>query len=152
MPHFCSFDLINLSGVLNETPKVHIDLFEVIKKAIGSSDTELKQSDDNNNTTKAETKAAAAITTSSKFEAMCSQIIASFLSLTSGQQIAVLMFVSFVALYTVGTIIFRKYKSSGNEDLARRVDELSNEVREMKIILERLLTLSERNVNLRKEL
>lgn len=152
MPHFCSFDLINLSGVLNETPKVHIDLFEVIKKAIGSSDTELKQSDDNNNMTKAETKAAAAITTSSKFEAMCSEIIASFLSLTSGQQIAVLMFVSFVALYTVGTIIFRKYKSCGNEDLARRVDELSNEVREMKIILERLLTLSERNVNLREEL
>lgn len=144
---------INLSGVLNETPKVHIDLFEVIKKAIGSSDIKLKQSDDNNDTTKAstETKAAAAITTSSNFETMFSQIIAAFLSLTSGQQIAVLMFASFVTLYTVGTIIFRKYDSSGNEDLAQRVDELSNEIREMKIILGQLLTMSKRNVNLREQ-
>jgi hypothetical protein len=148
---------INLSGVLNETPKVHIDLFEVIKKAIGSSDTDLKQSDDNDDITKAsidsgETKAATVVTTSSNFETMFSQVIAAFLSLTSGQQIAVLMVTLFVTLYTVGAIIYRNNDSSGTEDLAQRVDELSNEIREMKIILERLIALSERNVDLREEL
>ena len=142
---------------MNETPKVHIDLFEVIKNAIGSSDTDLKQSDDNNDMTKAsidsgETNAATAVTTSSNFETMFSQIIAAFLSLTSGQQIAVLMVASFVTLYTVGAIIYRNNDSSGTEDLAQRVDDLSNEIREMKVILERLITLSERNVNLKEEL
>lgn len=137
---------------MNETPKVHIDLFEVIKKAIGSTD--LKQSDDNNDTTKAsivsgETVAVAAVKASTNF--VFSQIIAAFLSLISGQQIVVLMLASFVTLYVVG-VIFRNNDSNGTEDLAQRVDELSNEIREMKIILERLITLSERNVNLREEL
>ena len=141
---------------MNETPKVHIDLFEVIKKAIGSSDTDLKQSDDNNDMTKAlisgETPAATAVTTSSNFETMFSQIIAAFLSLTSGQQIGVLMFASFVTLYTVGAIIYRNNDSSGTEDLAQRVVDLSNEIREMKVILERLIALSEQNVDLKEEL
>jgi len=139
---------------LNETPKVHIDLFEVIKKAIGSTDTDLKQSDDNNDTTKAsivsgETVDVAAVKASTNFG--FSRIIAAFLSLSSGQQIVVLMLASFVTLYVVG-VIFRNNDSNGTEDLAQRVDELSNEIREMKIILERLITLSERNVNLRDEL
>ena len=139
---------------MNETPKVHIDLFEVIKKAIGSTDTDLKQSDDNNDTTKAsivsgETVDVAAVKASTNF--VFSQIIAAFLSLSSGQQIVVLMLASFVTLYVVG-VIFRNNDSNGTEDLAQRVDELSNEIREMKIILERLITLSERNVNLRDEL
>ena len=139
---------------MNETPKVHIDLFEVIKKAIGSTDTDLKQSDDNNDTTKAsivsgETVDVAAVKASTNF--VFSQIIAAFLSLSSGQQIVVLMLASFVTLYVVG-VIFRNNDSNGNEDLAQRVDELSNEIREMKVILERLITLSERNVNLREEL
>ena len=137
---------------MNETPKVHIDLFEVIKKAIGSTD--LKQSDDDNDTTKAsivsgETVAVAAVKASTNF--VFSQIIASFLSLISGQQIVVLMLASFVTLYVVG-VIFRNNDSNGTEDLSQRVDELSNEIREMKVILERLITLSERNVNLREEL
>ena len=136
---------------MNETPKVHIDLFEVIKKAIGSTDTDLKRSDDNNDTTKAsivsgETVHVAAVKASTNF-----QIIAAFLSLSSGQQIVVLMLASFVTLYVVG-VIFRNNDSNGTEDLAQRVDELSNEIREMKVILERLITLSERNVNLREEL
>jgi hypothetical protein len=127
-------------------------LFEVIKKAIGSTD--LKQSDDDNDTTKAsivsgETVAVAAVKASTNF--VFSQIIASFLSLISGQQIVVLMLASFVTLYVVG-VIFRNNNSNGNEDLAQRVDDLSNEIREMKVILERLITLSERNVNLREEL
>ena len=139
---------------MNETPKVHIDLFEVIKKAIGSTDTDLKRSDDNNDTTKAsivsgETVHVAAIKASTNF--VFSQIIAAFLSLSSGQQIVVLMLASFVTLYVVG-VIFRNNDSNGTEDLAQRVDELSNEIREMKVILERLITLSERNVNLREEL
>lgn len=127
-------------------------MFEVIKKAIGSTD--LKQSDDDNDTTKAsivsgETVAVAAVKASTNF--VFSQIIASFLSLISGQQIVVLMLASFVTLYVVG-VIFRNNNSNGNEDLAQRVDDLSNEIREMKVILERLITLSERNVNLREEL
>lgn len=127
-------------------------MFEVIKKAIGSTD--LKQSDDDNDTTKAsivsgETVAVAAVKASTNF--VFSQIIASFLSLISGQQIVVLMLASFVTLYVVG-VIFRNNDSNGNEDLAQRVDDLSNEIREMKVILERLITLSERNVNLREEL
>jgi len=59
---------------------------------------------------------------------MFSQIIATFFSLTLGQQIAALMFASFATLYTAGKFIFRNYDSSGTEYLAQRVDKLSNEI------------------------
>lgn len=147
------------SGVLNETPQVHLDLFEVIKKAIGSSDDsavseqELKKHDDS---TKASTDIGetetANIKTSLNFEAIVLQIIATFSSLTPSQQVAMFVAASFVTLYFVGKGIFRNNSSRGTDDFGQRVDELSNEIREMKIILERILASIERTTDLRKEL
>ena len=93
------------------------------------------------------------IKTSLNFEAIVLQIIATFSSLTPSQQVAMFVTASSVTLlYFVGKGIFCNNSSRGTDDFGQRVDELSNEIREMKIILERILVSIERTTDLRKEL
>jgi hypothetical protein len=125
-------------------------LFEVIKKAILSSDDgeainelELKQpGDDTKNAyTDIGETSVATVTTPPKFEGIFHQIIAAFSSMTLSQQIVV----SFVAIYFATRVIFHKNDPRADDDLAQKVHELANEIRDMKVILERILKMSERN-------
>jgi hypothetical protein len=138
--------------VLKETPPVHHDLFEVITKAISSSvdseseainDLESKRPDNDEERAHMDAGETATVTTppSSPFDSIFRQIIAAFSSMTPIQQIAMIVAIYFVAK----VIFFRKNDLRDADNLAHKVDELANEIREMKVIFERILKMSERN-------
>jgi hypothetical protein len=127
-------------------------LFEVIKKAITSSvdseseainDLELKQPDNETERAHMDAGETATVTTppNSLFQGIFRQIIASFSSMTLSQQIASVVAICFVAKVT----LFGKHDPRDADDLAQKVHELTNEIRDMKVILKRLLKISERN-------
>jgi hypothetical protein len=127
-------------------------LFEVIKKAITSSvdseseainDLELKQPDNDTERAYMDAGEAATVTIppNSLFQGIFRQIIAAFSSMTLSQQITSVVALCFVAKVTfVG-----KHHPRDADDLAQKVHELTNEIRDMKVILERFLKMSERN-------
>ena len=126
-------------------------MFEVIKKAISSSvdseseainDLELKQPDNDTERAYMDAGETAIATTppNSLFEGIFRQIIAAFSSMTLSQKIASVVAVCFVAKVT----FFGKNDPRDADDLAQKVDNLTNEIREMKVILESILKMSER--------
>ena len=127
-------------------------MFEVIKKAITSSvdseseainDLELKQPDNDTERAYMDAVETATVTTppNSLFQGIFRQIIAAFSSITLSQQIALVVAICFVAKVT----FFGKHDPRDADDLAQKVHELANEIRDMKVILERFLKMSERN-------
>lgn len=127
-------------------------MFEVIKKAITSSvdseseainDLELKQPDNDTERVYMDAGESATVTTppNSLFQGIFRQIIAAFSSMTLSQQITSVVAVCFVAKVT----FFGKHHPRDADDLAQKVHELTNEIRDMKVILERILKMSERD-------
>ena len=128
---------------------MHHDLFEVIKKAIPSSDdseaigeVESKEPfivDTNEANADAGETESATIKPPLMFDGIFRQIIASFSHMTPTQQLAI-----FVAIFLVGSVIFSRNDPRASDDLAHKVDELTIEIREVKVLLERILNVAER--------
>jgi len=152
------------SGTLKETSPIHLDLFEVIKKAIASGE-EGGEIEDSEADTQPEEEANVATavveeeglrnkTTASEIatmdetppqvEGMLQQLVAALLSLTQNQQ----LLLAVVVLYFLTKMILSKKDPTADkmDDLARQVDDLTNEVRDMKNMLETILKMSEQNV------
>jgi len=149
---------------LKETSPIHLDLFEVIKKAIASGE-EGGEIEDSEADTQPEEEANVATavveeeglrnkTTASEIatmdetppqvEGMLQQLVAALLSLTQNQQ----LLLAVVVLYFLTKMILSKKDPTADkmDDLARQVDDLTNEVRDMKNMLETILKMSEQNV------
>ena len=129
---------------------MHHDLFDVIKKAIPSSDNseaisdveskerfmiDANEKDANEGDTEIST-----IKSPPMLQGIFHQIIASFSHMTPTQQLAIL-----VTTFLIGTVIFSKNDARASDDLAQKVDELTNEIREIKVLLESILILAEQN-------
>jgi len=152
------------SGTLKETSPIHLDLYEVIKKAIASgeeggeiedSEVEAQPEEEVNVATTVVEKdglrnkaTASEIATMDEtppqVEDMLQQLVAALLSLTQNQQ----LLLAFVVLYFLTKMIFSKKDPTTDkmDDLARQVDDLTNEVRNIKTMLESILKMSEQNV------
>jgi len=136
------------SGTLKETSPIHLDLFEVIKSAIASGEeggeiVDLEVEPDEEITSTVEVKVAETATdeTTSQVEGIFRQLVAAVLSLTQSQQ----LLLAFVVVYFVIKMLFRKNDPTADtiDDLAQKVDNLTNEVMEMKTML---LKMSEQSI------
>ena len=129
---------------------MHHDLFEVIKKAVPSSDNseaisdveskerfmiDANEKDANEGDTEIST-----IKSPPMLQEIFHQIIASFSHMTPTKQLAIL-----VTTFLIGTVMFSKNDARASDDLAQKVDELTNEIREIKVLLESILILAEQN-------
>lgn len=138
------------SGTLKETSGLHLDLFEVIKSAITSTenggaiaDVDVEEPDDGvtqmSTEVEGEMDAAKVDTPSHYFEGILSRSIVAGSSLSQRHQLLLLLFV----LYFVTTMFFlgTSESSSNGEvtDLVRKVEDLTKEVREMKAMLEKII-------------
>lgn len=138
---------------MKETSPIHLDLFDVIKSAIASTsdegdedvkDLEVKELEDEEITNHpAEIKEpsleiSTKNETISQIESMFRQFVATFSSLSQNQQ----LLLACIVLYSV-TKIFTRKGDVRSEAIDDKVDNLTNEVREMKAMLESILKLSE---------
>ncbi len=148
-----------LSGTLKETSGLHLDLFEVIKSAITSTEnggaiTNVDAEEPGQEVTKMSTEAEGVIDTDKVntplhyFEYILRQSIVAVSSLSQRQQLYLALFI----MYLVTKLSFlgiRTESSSGETmDLVHRVEDLAKEVREIKAILKQIHDkLSEENSN-----
>ncbi len=148
------FTFFLLSGTLKETSPIHLDLFEVIKAAIvsgeggeGKEDLEVEEPEeaDIKMPTDIEVTESASGVILSQVEGILRQVVTSFLSLPQSQQ----LLLGIVVLYFVAKLIFGKKTDAAEafDDLTRKVDDLTLEVKEMKAMLETILKQSEENKN-----
>ena len=155
---FCSNNLQSFlhltfifSGTVKETSPIHLDLFEVIKTAIaedgeggemiedgpekeveedGRDDTKPPASDDVGD--------IAAHSLVSQAQALISRAIATVLSIPPWQQ-AVL---AVMLLYLASRVLLRRRSDPSShqiEELNRKIDDLTIEIREVKVLLETML-------------
>ena len=134
---------------MKETSPIHLDLFEVIKSAIASSeggeeisDIVAEEPDEETTTIPTDAEPAGSVkATLSHIEGTIRQFVASLVSMPQNQQ----LLLAFVVLYFVTKIIFGKkqYPSADAiDELSQNVEDLTNEVREMKAMLKSILELS----------
>ena len=143
------------SGTLKETAPIHIDLFQVIKSALASGEEGMEGIGEDSALPadeEAEEAEAAAIETPtmSLIESTFRDLVDALSSLTLNQ----LLLLAFVALYFLSKIFFRRTEVPTTEtvdNLTRKVDDLTLEVREMKAVLERILELSEKSSSNRRD-
>ena len=143
---FIDFYLSN-SGTLKETSGLHLDLFEVIKSAITSTQNggaitvvDMGEPDREVTTTSTEAEGEMAAvkvdTPSNYFDGLLRHLVVAAASLSHREQILLVLFV----LYLVAKMMFlgsrNKHGSGEVMYLAQRVEELTKEVREMKAILD----------------
>ena len=127
---------------MKETSPIHLDLFEVIKSAIASSEggeeiSDIVAEEPDEETTTIPTDAEPV----ESVKATLSQVVASLVSMPQNQQ----LLLAFVVLYFVTKILFGKkqYPSADAiDELSQNVEDLTNEVREMKAMLKSILELS----------
>ena len=133
---------------MKETSPIHLDLFEVIKSAIASSeggeeisDIVAEEPDEETTTIPTDAEPAESVkATLSHIEGAVRQVVASLVSMPQNQQ----LLLAFVFLYFVTKILSgKKYPSSDAiDELSQNVEDLANEVREMKAMLKSILELS----------
>lgn len=132
---------------MKETSPIHLDLFEVIKSAIASSEggeeiSDIVAEEPDEETTTIPTDAEPV----ESVKATLSQVVASLVSMPQNQQ----LLLAFVVLYFVTKILFGKkqYPSADAiDELSQNVEDLTNEVREMKAMLKSILELSGQTQN-----
>lgn len=138
---------------MKETSPIHLDLFDVIKSAIASTsdegdegvkDLEVEELEDEEITNRPaeinepSLESSTKSETISQIESMFRQFVATFSSLSQNQQ----LLLACIVLYFV-TKIFTRKGDVRSEAIDDKVDNLTNEVREMKAMLESILKLSE---------
>jgi len=139
---------------LKETSPIHLDLFEVIKSAIASSeggeeisDIVAEEPDEETPSIPTDAEPAESVkATLSQIESTIRQVMTSLVSMPQNQQ---LMF-AFVVLYFVTKMLFGKkqYPSADAiDELSQHVEDLTNEVQEMKAMLKSILELSDKSRN-----
>lgn len=141
---------------MKETSPIHLDLFEVIKAAIVSGEEgegagELEVEEEPEEETKkqpAEAEAAEKPSTTanaifSQMEAIFRQTVATVSSLPQNQQLVL----AFIVFYFITKIVFRRKDPAAEtiDNLNQKIDDLTNEVKEMKAMLENVLRLSEQS-------
>ena len=147
------------SGTLTETKPIHLDLFEVVKLAIASDQ---ESTGDLEVETEEETETLAIMTPSVKEEEKADKdimqqltnIFQNFASaaIQSPQYVQIMaVVVSMFFLY----LVFRKksvHEPQSIDDLARKVDQMTVEMMEMKAMLESIIKLMGEHRNERDEL
>jgi hypothetical protein len=141
------------SGTFKETSPIHLDLFEVIKSAIaageegGEIEDQAVEPEEEmealEEAEKIEPVETTANETLSQLKDKAQQVMAAFLSLPQNQQ----MLLAFVVLYFMAKMIFpgRDRNSEAIDELTTKVDSLTAEVVELKVMMKRILDLSEQN-------
>ena len=138
---------------------MHLDLFEVIKSAItstenGVANTNVDAEEPDREVTKLSTEAEGVMdavkvdTTLHYFEYILRQSIVAVSSLSQRQQLFLALFIMYFVTKMSFLGIRTESSSGGTMDLVHRVEDLAKEVREMKAILKQIHDkLSEENSN-----